>query len=184
MPALRQLARDESEESVFREVTRSLISPAAIPGVLEFLQTAAAPGAPGPDLPKRYRLRDGAIDLLGRMGPNAKGAVPTLIPPRSCPVFGPDRPRRQSRRPLPGGSTRTRAAAAALRTISGREFSSDARQPAVTRSVAQSELVRLLTQSGAQTRSGTRLLAQSGGQVRPGADSMGEEFSADKEVRS
>lgn len=54
------------------------ISPVAVPAVLEFVKAAPAPGASSWDRERTYRLQRGAIDLLGRMGPNAKAAVPDL----------------------------------------------------------------------------------------------------------
>lgn len=55
------------------------ISPAAVPAVLEFLKVAPPTGSLWGDRDGAYRMRAGAIDLLGRMGPNAKAAVPALI---------------------------------------------------------------------------------------------------------
>jgi len=55
------------------------ISPAAVPTVLEFIKGAPPGGSQMRDLQKWFRTQEGAIDLLGRMGPNAKSAVPALI---------------------------------------------------------------------------------------------------------
>jgi hypothetical protein len=51
---------------------------AAVPAVLAFVKAGPAAGASSWDREKTSRLRMGAIDLLGRMGPNAKSAVPAL----------------------------------------------------------------------------------------------------------
>ena len=53
------------------------------------------------------------------------------------------------------------------------------------RKLGESERIGALADSiGSANAERLRLLAQLGGQVRPGADSMGEEFSVVKEVRS
>lgn len=54
------------------------ISPAAVPALLEFVKAVPATNASSWDREKTWRLQKGAIDLLGRMGPNARSAIPTL----------------------------------------------------------------------------------------------------------
>jgi len=74
------ISREPGEETAYITVCVAApeISPAAVPAVLEFVKTAPAAGASSWDREKTSRLQMGAIDLLRRMGPNAKSAVPAL----------------------------------------------------------------------------------------------------------
>jgi hypothetical protein len=74
------ISREPGEETAYVEVCVAApeISPAAVPAVLGFVKAQPAAGASSLDREKTYRLRSGALDLLRRMGPNAKSAVPAL----------------------------------------------------------------------------------------------------------
>jgi len=74
------ISREPGQEIAYIEVCVAApeISPAAVPAVLEFVKAAPVAGASSWDQEKTWRLRRGALDLLGRMGTNAQSALPAL----------------------------------------------------------------------------------------------------------
>lgn len=71
-------SRDMNAQIVAGRAADSL-SPAVIPVLVQYLKPPSATGAAWGVQNNAFRMRSGAIDLLGRMGPNAKAAVPALI---------------------------------------------------------------------------------------------------------
>lgn len=80
VPVLLEAISDRSDMTAVPMAYRApaRFSPTVVPAVLEFLKGASPARSPQRDVQKWVRTREAAIELLGRMGPNAQAAVPAL----------------------------------------------------------------------------------------------------------